>query len=48
MEDDGVDYLSPVGDRWGELCGSMEVAGHWVNELVSVLRSCWSDPNMGG
>jgi len=47
MEDDGVDYLSPVGDRWGELCGSPEVAGSWADELVSTLRSCWSDPNPG-
>jgi hypothetical protein len=48
MEDDGVDYLSPVGDRWGELCGSPEVAGRWADELISTLRSCWSDPNPGG
>ena len=48
MEDDGVDYLSPVGDRWGELCGSWEVAGRWADELVSTLRSCWSHPNPGG
>jgi len=48
MVDDGVDYLSPVGDHWGELCGSPEVAGRWANELVSTLRSCWSDPNPGG
>lgn len=48
MADDGVDYLSPVGDRWGELCGSPEVAGRWADELVSTLRSCWSDPNPGG
>lgn len=27
MADDGVDYLGPVGDRWGELCGSANVAG---------------------
>jgi hypothetical protein len=47
MEDDGVDYLSPVGDRWGEICGSPEVAGRWADELVSTLRSCWSDPNPG-
>jgi len=47
MEDDGVDYLSPVGDRWGELCGFPEVAGSWADELVSTLRSCWSDPNPG-
>jgi len=27
MEEDGVDYLGPVGDRWGELCGSADMAG---------------------
>jgi len=47
MEDDGVDYLGPVGDRWGEVCGSVEVAGRWADDLVSTLRSCWSDPNPG-
>lgn len=47
MADDGVDYLSPVGDRWGEICGSTEVAGRWADELVSTVRSCWSDPNPG-
>ncbi|MCU7920461.1 MAG: hypothetical protein KZQ95_19195 [Candidatus Thiodiazotropha sp. (ex Epidulcina cf. delphinae)] len=47
MEDDGVDYLSPVGDRWGEICGSVEVARRWADDLVSTLRSCWTDPNPG-
>ena len=47
MADDGVDYLSPVGDRWGEICGSVEVAGRWADDLISTLRSCWSDPNPG-
>lgn len=47
MADDGVDYLSPVGDRWGELCGSAEVAGKWADDLVSTLRLCWADPNPG-
>ena len=46
-EDDGVDYLGPVSDRWGEICGSMETAGEWADELVSTLRSCWSDPRPG-
>jgi hypothetical protein len=45
MADDGVDYLSPVGDRWGELCGPVEVAGRWADELMPTLRACWSDPN---
>ncbi|MCG7872695.1 MAG: hypothetical protein JAZ11_11395 [Candidatus Thiodiazotropha lotti] len=47
MEDDGVDYLSPVGDLWGEICGSVEVAGRWADDLLSTLRSCWTDPNPG-
>jgi hypothetical protein len=47
MEDDGVDYLGPVGDRWGELCGSMEAANQWVEELMPTLKSCWIDPNPG-
>jgi hypothetical protein len=47
MEDDGVDYLGPVGDRWGEVCGSVEVAWRWADDLVSTLRSCWLDPNPG-
>jgi hypothetical protein len=47
MEDDGVDYLGPVGDRWGEICGSLETANQWADELMPTLRSCWTDPNPG-
>jgi hypothetical protein len=47
MADDGVDYLSPVGDRLGEICGSVEVAERWADELISTVRSCWTDPNPG-
>jgi len=47
MAADGVEYLSTVGDRWGEICGSVEIAGKWADDLVSTLRSCWSDPNPG-
>ena len=47
MEDDGVDYLAPVGDRWGEVCGSVETAIHWAEELMPTLRSCWTNPNPG-
>lgn len=47
MADDGVDYLGPVGDRWGEICGSVEVAGRWADDLIPTVRSCWLDPNPG-
>jgi len=47
MADDGVDYLGSVSDRWGEFCGSAEIAGKWADDLVSTLRFCWSDSNPG-
>ena len=46
-EEDGVDFLGPMGDRWGEVCGSVEIANHWTEELMPTLRSCWTDPNPG-
>mgnify|MGYP001164747950 CR=1 FL=1 len=47
MEDDGVDYLAPVGDSWGDLCVSAETANQWAEALIPTLRSCWTDPNPG-
>ncbi len=46
-EEDGVDYLSRVGDRWGEVCGSTEVANEWADRLIGIVRSCWNDPSPG-
>lgn len=47
IEDDGVDYLSPVGERWGELCGSREIASCWADRFLELLRTAWSDPRPG-
>jgi hypothetical protein len=47
MEEDGVDYLGPVGDRWGEVCGSVDTANQWAEELMPTLRSRWIDPESG-
>jgi hypothetical protein len=47
IEDDGVDYLSLVGNRWGELCDSREVASSWADRFLSLLRTAWSDPRPG-
>ena len=47
IEDDGVDYLSLVQDRWGELCCSPEVSSCWAERFLGVLRSAWSDPRPG-
>jgi len=47
IQDDGVDYLWMVEDRWGELCGSPDVASFWADELIELLRTAWSDPRPG-
>jgi hypothetical protein len=48
IEEDGVDYLALVQDRWGELCGSQEVASLWADQFLTLLRTAWSDPRPGG
>ena len=47
IEDDGVDYLCVVGSRWGELCGSRDVASEWADRFLGLLRAAWSDPRSG-
>jgi hypothetical protein len=47
IEDDGVNYLSLVEERWGELCRSREVASRWTDQLLGLLRTAWSDPRPG-
>jgi hypothetical protein len=47
IQEDGVDYLWMTEDRWGELCGSREVASRWADEILPLLRTAWSDPRLG-
>lgn len=47
IQEDGVDYLSPVEDRWGELCCSRDAASYWADQLIGLLRTAWSDPRPG-
>jgi hypothetical protein len=47
IQEDGVDYLWLVQERWGELCGSDEVASHWADEFLPELKAAWSDPRSG-
>src|SRR5205807_824209 len=48
IEEDGVDYLTVVQDRWGELCRSREIASLWADQFLSLIRPAWSDPPPGG
>lgn len=39
---DQIPYIESVGDYWGELCGSKEIASEWADRLVDGLRENWT------
>ena len=43
MQADGVEYLSPVEDRWGEICVFLGLADEWAERLLPLVRAAWSD-----
>ncbi len=48
-QDDDIPYIELLGDRWGELCASKDLASHWADELIGVSKMAWSpDPNLRG
>jgi len=42
IEEDGVDFLSEVRDRWGELCRTPERASRAADDFLPGLRLSWS------
>jgi len=47
MEEDGVDFLSEVGERWGELCRTAPRAGRVADGLITTVRLSWSPEHKG-
>ena len=46
---DEIPYIEMLGDHWGELCASKEVASRWADELVGITRMALSpDPKLHG
>ena len=40
--DDQIPYLEQLGDHWGELCASKDVASSWADRLIEPSRLAWS------
>lgn len=38
---DGVEYLAPVEERWGEICGSPGLANDWADRILPEIRMVW-------
>ncbi|WP_040855413.1 hypothetical protein [Thiorhodovibrio frisius] len=41
VDDDGVDYLWEVSERWGELCRTPERASRFADDCLSLVRASW-------
>lgn len=46
---DDTPYIELLGDHWGELCASRELASEWADRLIGITRMAWSpDPDLRG
>ncbi|MEE9385028.1 MAG: hypothetical protein V3V08_16610 [Nannocystaceae bacterium] len=46
---DRIPYIELLGDYWGELCVSKEIASRWADQLIGACKMAWSpDPNLPG
>jgi tetratricopeptide (TPR) repeat protein len=47
--DDGIPYTEWLGDHWGTLCASKDVASTWADRLMDGAKLAWSpDPRLRG
>lgn len=47
LQDDEMPYIELLGDYWGELCVTPELASRWADEFMPVVESVWS-PSASG
>lgn len=47
LQDDEMPYIEVLGDYWGELCVTPELASHWADEFLPVVESVWSPKASG-
>ena len=40
--DDRIPYIETLGDHWGELCASPDLAAEWADRLVETVDAVWS------
>jgi len=39
---DEIPYIERLGDFWGEICASREIASAWADRLVRIVEMAWS------
>ena len=47
LQDDEMAYIELLGDYWGDLCVTSELASLWADEFIPVLEQVWSPQATG-
>ncbi|MCA3175421.1 MAG: hypothetical protein ING36_07760 [Burkholderiales bacterium] len=47
LQNDQMPYVELLGDYWGELCVTSELASQWADEFMPVVESVWSPKASG-
>jgi hypothetical protein len=47
LQDDEMPYIELLGDHWGELCVTPELASYWADAFLPVVESVWSPKACG-
>ena len=47
LQDDEMPYIELLGDYWGVLCVTPELAAHWSDKFLPVVESVWSPKASG-
>lgn len=47
IQDDDMPYIENLGDYWGELCVSTELASTWADEFLPLVEQVWSPTASG-
>jgi hypothetical protein len=42
LQDDEMPYIELLGEYWGDLCVTPELASHWADEFIPAVESLWS------
>ena len=43
VQNDGVEYLAPVEDRWGEIARYPDLINEYADRLIGMVRRAWTD-----
>lgn len=49
LQSDHIPYIEHLGDFWGELCATSEIASFWVDKFIDTIKKMWNikEPKYG-